>query len=814
VPDQGDLRVPAEELGTGGSRFPTALRNLKTDLNTETTSTATSRKGRSGAMRRNPAPSKVAPGVKKVEFRPVAEETIYVQPPQGQERKGMVLQGTRRVAEPVTKDGEPTVEKRGRGRPRKYPLKPVSDPTPVGVKRGRGRPRKGSPVPSPVLGPQVANLQPVAELLPDQLIDVPLESLMGSGLKEDNLAALEELEDRSRVATAPPSMFVGGVGSGAGDDPSVLSAPKNRREAYARPDIQEWVAAEGKEFAGLVDKNVFTWVPIADIPRHTKILTTRFVYDYKVNEKNEIVKYKARLVVRGFEQREGIEFSDTFSATASMATVRTVLALAAREKLRLHQFDVEQAFLTADIDDEVIYVRPPEGHAREGQVWRLNKALYGLKQASRLFEKHFAKILVMKLRLERLKTDRSIYIMRRERYGTKGYALLIVCVYVDDLIVGYSDMDILAEFRQALVSQIGIKDIGTLTYCLGMHVRQAPDFSVTVNQAGFVADLLARTGYDTGKVHSPATPSPPNKTMNERMCPQTKEEKAEMERAPYNTYRSIVGSLMYLTGATRPDIGFAVNLLARYVANPGKEHWDRLTYLLRYLAGCPDLGIHYYGRSFQDVILEHEKRLGYYASDDTAPQGGRLSESFKNNLISYVDSDWGADEDRRRSTTGWVNFLNGGPVSWRVRRQKVVAASSTEAELYALGDCIKQVVYLSKFLGELGFKQPARTPGTGGRPADANTVQNTGSVIFEDNSGCIAISQQHVFSQRTKHVSIQYAFILDYVEMGAVCVTKVHTSLQIADVLTKASNIAIFTGLRPQLMGTWGLSAGLQGSAN
>jgi transposase InsO family protein len=794
--DDDDVRVPATNA-TGGSYHPTALRNLKTDLNMESLGAQTSRKGRSAAMRRGSVGQAPA-STKKVQFD-LEGDTVYVQAPKGMEREGMVLKGVRKKADGAA--GPVVVVKRPRGRPRKHPKQPLPDP--ALKKRGRGRP--------PQI-PVVAHVGVASgELEFDPDLDVPLESLMGSGLGgDDRLNDLHEMEDRSRVSTAPPSIFVGNVSNGTGDEPGLLTAPRNRREAYSRPDAQEWVGAEAKEFEGLVGKQVFTWVPIRDIPHHTKILTTRFVYDYKVNEKNEIVKYKARLVVRGFEQREGIEFSDTFSATASMASVRTVLSLAARERLHLHQFDVEQAFLTASIDDEVIYVRPPEGHTQEGKVWRLNKALYGLKQASRLFEKHFAEILVKELKLERLKTDRSIYIMRRARYGQKGYALLYVCVYVDDLIVAYSDKSILNEFKAALVDKIGIKDIGTLTYCLGMHVQQDSDFSVTISQAGFVSDLLARTGFDTGNVHSPLTPCPPNKTLNERMCPQTEEEKKEMERTPFNTYRSIVGSLMYLTGATRPDIGFAVNLLARYVSNPGKEHWDRLTYLLRYLAGCPDLGIHYYGRAFQDVILEKERKAGFYKDVNTPPQGGKLSESFKNNLISYVDSDWGADEDRRRSTTGWVNFLNGGPVSWRVRRQKVVAASSTEAELYALGDCIKQVVSLSQLLGELGFKQPARVPGTGVRTADARTKQNTGSVIFEDNSGCIAISQQHVFSQRTKHVSIQYAFILDYVEMGAVCITKIHTSLQIADVLTKASNIAIFTGMRSHLMGTWGLTQALQ----
>ena len=201
-------------------------------------------------------------------------------------------------------------------------------------------------------------------------------------------------------------------------------------------------------------------------------------------------------------------------------------------------------------------------------------------------------------------------------------------------------------------------------------------------------------------------------------CPTKEADIKAMQQAPYNTYRSIIaGSLMYLTGATRPDIGFAVNQLARFVANPGKPHWEYLTYLLRYLARFPSLGIHYCGRDFQERLLEDERKRGYWSSPDNLPQPQLLSESFGNNVISYADSDWASDVDTRRSTTGWVTFMNGGPLSWRVKRQDIMAASSTEAELYALSDCVKQVQWLRMFLGELGYPQPARTPGRGGKIA-------------------------------------------------------------------------------------------------
>ena len=171
--------------------------------------------------------------------------------------------------------------------------------------------------------------------------------------------------------------------------------------------------------------------------------------------------------------------------------------------------------------------------------------------------------------------------------------------------------------------------------------------------------------------------------------------------------------------------------------------------------------------------------------------------------MSYADADWATDPDSRRSTSGWVTMMNGGPLSWRVKRQAVVSTSSAEAALYSLGDCIKEVRWLQKLLDELGFPQPHCSPGRGGATAEPGSKKNRGSVIFEDNTGCIQISQNDVFHNRTKHVAIQWHFILQYVEDGHVCVTHVGTRDQVADVMTKAVPGTILEHIRPRLMGTW-----------
>jgi hypothetical protein len=216
-----------------------------------------------------------------------------------------------------------------------------------------------------------------------------------------------------------------------------------------------------------------------------------------------------------------------------------------------------------------------------------------------------------------------------------------------------------------------------------------------------------------------------------------------------------------------------------------------------------DEGVHYCGNKMQGFILEDERRRGLRQTADDLPNPKLLSESFRDNLIAYADADWGNDVATRRSVTGWVVFLNGGPVSWRVKRQQTVATSSAESELYSLGDCIKELLYLRALMLELGMPQPQTKPGRGGATAGASSIKNSGTVVYEDNQGCIQISQKETLHQRTKHVDIQWHFIMDEVEAGHISVQPVGTADQVADLLTKGVTGGILTNLRDKLMGKW-----------
>ena len=236
------------------------------------------------------------------------------------------------------------------------------------------------------------------------------------------------------------------VGPGTGDQKPGL--PTNYRGCMISPDRENWVESMRNEHDGLVAMKVYAWHRREDVPRGHRVLTTKWVYDLKTGPNGEVLRWKSRIVVRGFEQREGLDYGDTFSATAKMTSIRLLLSIAAAECLTLYQWDIKQAFLSAKLP-YAVYVEPPEGLKDEGWVWLLRRALYGLHEASSLFGAQLSKTLVMKLGLKKMRADQCVYMWKRPR-GSGRQAILILTTWVDDLILGASDTAIKVEFYDSL----------------------------------------------------------------------------------------------------------------------------------------------------------------------------------------------------------------------------------------------------------------------------------------------------------------------------------------------------------------------------
>lgn len=510
--------------------------------------------------------------------------------------------------------------------------------------------------------------------------------------------------------------------------------PSTFHEATRSPDVSLWMAAMQEELEAL-HKNK-TW-ELVELPQGRKAIGNKWVYKIKRDGNDQVERYRARLVVKGYAQREGIDFNEIFSPVVRLTTVRVVLAMCATFDLHLEQLDVKTAFLHGDLEEE-IYMLQPEGFAeteKENLVCRLNKSLYGLKQAPRCWYKRFDSY-IMSLGYSRLSADPCTYF---KRFGDEDFIILLL--YVDDMLVAGPNKDRVQELKAQLAREFDMKDLGPANKILGMQIhRDRNNRKIWLSQKNYLRKILQRFNMQDCKPIS--TPLPINFKLSSSMCPSNEAERKEMSRVPY---ASAVGSLMFAMICTRPDIAQAVGAVSRYMANPGKEHWNTIKRILRYIKGTSDAALCYGGSEFT--------------------------------VKGYVDSDFAGDLDKRKSTTGYVFTLAGGAVSWVSKLQTVVALSTTEAEYMAATQACKEAIWMQRLLEELGHKQE-KIP------------------LFCDSQSALHIARNPAFHSRTKHIGVQYHFVREVVEDGSVDMKKIHTKENLADVLTKPINTDKFKWCR------------------
>ncbi|KAF5951571.1 hypothetical protein HYC85_009515 [Camellia sinensis] len=257
--------------------------------------------------------------------------------------------------------------------------------------------------------------------------------------------------------------------------------------------------------------------------------------------------------------------------------------------------------------------------------------------------------------------------------------------------------------------------------------------TVCLTQTQYLKKVLDRFGIN-GKTKAVSTPLAPHFKLSASLSPHTEEERKHMAQVPY---ANAVGALMYAMVCTRPDISHAVSMVSRYMHDPGKDHWQAVKWILRYIHGTVNLGLKF----------ERDNRLGQ-------------------NLEGYVDSDYAGDLDKRRSTTGYLFTLAKGPVSWRSTLQSTVALSITEAEYMAVTEAFKEAIWLHGLIEDLGIVQ--------------KHVK-----VFCDSQSAICLAKNQVHHARTKHIDVRFHFIREIVNEGDILLQKIGTADNPADMLTK-----------------------------
>lgn len=357
------------------------------------------------------------------------------------------------------------------------------------------------------------------------------------------------------------------------------------------------------------------------------------------------------------------------------------------------------------------------------KVCRLKKALYGLKQSSRVWNQQLDAAL-REFGLERSKVDTCLY------YKIEGNKMLFLTVYVDDFLVFTNDKKLKKALKKFLCSRFQMKDLGEAKHCLGLRIRRdRVKGELSLDQQSYVEAMLEK--FQMANCHAVATPFEPSLRLDKSMCPNTKEEEEEMKNVPY---KEAIGSLTYLSQVTRPDISYAVNAVSQYSSNPGRKHWEAVKRIFRYLRGTAG------------------DRLRY--TKDGSPD-----------IAGYTDADWGGDVDTRKSTTGYVFTMQGGAISWNVKRQPTVALSSCEAEFMAMSRTIQEALWWQSMLEQIFGKQEMD--------------------ILCDNQSAICVAKNGSYNPRTKHVDIRYHFVHDSLYNGMIELKYVNTKQQAADGFTK-----------------------------
>lgn len=456
---------------------------------------------------------------------------------------------------------------------------------------------------------------------------------------------------------------------------------------------------------------------MVDLPTGKSLVGCRWVYKIKTRFDGSIERYKARLVAKGYTQEYGIDYEETFAPVARLTSVRSLLAIAAARQWELFQMDVKNAFLYGDLEEEV-YMKPPPGISHEpNKVCKLRRALYGLKQAPRAWFSKFSAT-VEELGFVSSPYDTALFI-RKTANGT-----IFLLLYVDDMIITGDVFFGIDDLKQSLCHTFEMKDLGHLSYFLGLEVNSTKD-GYHLSQAKYASDIISKAGLTDSKIAS--TPL----EYNTHLSPS----EGKLLEDPAR-YRQLVGSLIYLT-ATRPDISYAVHLVSQFMAAPCSTHFAAVLRILRYVKGTLFHGLHF-----------------------------SIHSSLE--LQCYSDSDWAGDPTDRRSTTGYCCFLGTSLISWRSKKQTFPARSSTEAEYRALGDTTTELLSLRWLLADMGAAQVSPTP------------------LYCDNQSAIKISHNDVFHERTKHIEIDCHLVRAHVLRGTVHLLYINTKDQPADLFTKS----------------------------
>ena len=472
------------------------------------------------------------------------------------------------------------------------------------------------------------------------------------------------------------------------DDKADPVEPTSDKMAMASPEWKEWKKAKESENESLRMKQAMS---VVDIRPGMKIIKSKYVFKLK-RKFGKIVRYKARLVALGYD--EEVNPSLIFAPVVKPNTVRLLMAIAQTEKMQIHQVDIVNAFCCADIEGEVFMHPPPGLDFEPGKCFKLHKSLYGLRSAPKSWNTTIDKHL-KSLNFKPTVSDPCLY--SRWVHGEQ----YLVLVYVDDILIAGKNV---GHIKKSICDKFAMTDLGPLDNFLNANVTQTR-VKITVSQTHYCQQVLETFDYLVkGKVKKTPLPVDAIEILTNGM-----EEGVQDADTRSYPYRQVVGSLLYLAMYTKPEISYAVGVLSRFNDKKTAAACAMATHLLQYLNGDQECVIEFKG----DTLDMH----------------------------AFSDADWAGDISTRRSTTGYIVFAAGGPISWQSKLQTTVATSSMESEYMAMYAGMQELVWLRGVLKELERPLGEPTP------------------FLIDSKSAQDLALNPVYHARSKHIDIKFHWL-------------------------------------------------------
>jgi Reverse transcriptase (RNA-dependent DNA polymerase) len=400
-------------------------------------------------------------------------------------------------------------------------------------------------------------------------------------------------------------------------------------------------------------------------------------------------------VAKGYTQTKGIDYHKTFALVAKMNTVRILFSIATNRNWNLQQMDVKNVFLQGTLE-EVVYMNLPPGHKMKNVsniVCRLKKSIYGLKQSPRAWYDKLSQFL-LSCNFKVSNANNSLFTK------ISNNNIIVVLVYVDGIIITGNSQQI-NSVKQELKENFDIKDFGKLKYFLGIEIAHSSK-GLFMCQRKYILNLLKETGKLGCK---------PAKTLIDINVKLNSEDGEPLK--DINQYQRLVGKLIYMT-VTRPDISFVMSLISQFMHAPRTTHLGAINRILRYLKFTPGKGIW-------------------------------MKNDGNNDLCGYFDADWVGSFDKK-STTDFCTFVGGNLVTWKSKKQNVIARSSAEAEYRAMASTANELTWIKQLLADLGVEVTLPIK------------------MFCDNQAARHIAANPVFHEQTKHIEVDCHFVREKVQ--------------------------------------------------